>query len=51
MSQGNTFQFEEDPLSKKSQNIVFIQHGSVLLMQFLQTKPQMKSKNINFSHM
>ena len=40
--QSNTFQFEEDPFSKNVQSVVKIYHSLLLLMNFLQTKPQLK---------
>ena len=36
------FKFEEDPLSKNSQGISKNYHEIILLMKFLQTKPQVK---------
>ena len=44
----NTFQFEEDPFANKTEGISKICHEALLLLNFLQTKPQLKSMNINF---
>ena len=41
-------QFEEDPFAKKAQVIANNMHEVLLIMKFLQTKPQVKSKNIHF---
>ena len=48
MRKSNTFQFEEDPFSKKAGGIAFIMLEALLLMKFLQAKPQIKNKNINY---
>ena len=42
------FQSQEDPFSKKAQGISKIYHEVILLMKFLQTKPQVKNMNINY---
>ena len=41
-----SFQTQEDPFSKKAQGISKIYHEVLLLMNFLQTKPQVKNMNI-----
>ena len=38
----------QDPLSKNSQGVNKIYHEVLLLMKFLQTKPQIKNMNINY---
>ena len=38
---------EEDPLAKNSQGISKIYHEVLLLMKFLQTKPQVNNMNNN----
>ena len=40
------FQTQEDPFSKNAQSISKIYHEVLLLMKFLQTKPQVKNMNI-----
>ena len=47
--QSGTFQFEEDPSSKNFQGVGKIYHEVLLLMKFLQTKPRVKGKNINYN--
>ena len=42
------FQTEEDPFSKNAQGISKVHHEVLLLMKFLQTKPQIKNMNINY---
>ena len=42
------FQTQEDPFSKNAQGINKIYHKLLLLMKFLQTKPQVKNMNINY---
>ena len=42
------FQTQKDPFSKKAQGISKIYHKVLLLMKFLQTKPQVKNMNINY---
>ena len=42
------FQSQEDPFSKNAQGISKIYHEVLLLMKFLQTKPQIKNMNINY---
>ena len=41
------FQTQEDPFSKNAQGLSKIYHQVLLLMKFLQTKPQAKNMNIN----
>ena len=38
----------QDPFSKNAQGISKIYHEVLLLMKFLQTKPQVKNMNINY---
>ena len=42
------FQTQEDPFSRNAQGISRIYHELLLLMKFLQTKPQVKKMNINY---
>ena len=42
------FEFEEDPFSKDARDFGKIYHEVLLLMQFLQTKPQVKNTNVNY---
>ena len=42
------FQTQEDPFAKNAQGISKIYHEVLLLMKFLQTKPQIKKTNINY---
>ena len=42
----NNFQTQEDPFSKDAEGISKIYHEVLLLMKFLQTKPQVKNMNI-----
>ena len=42
------FQTQQDPFSKNAQGISKIHHEVLLLMKFLQTKPQVKNMNINY---
>ena len=42
------FQTQEDPISKNALGIIKIYHEVLLLMKFLQTKPQVKNMNINY---
>ena len=42
------FQTQQDPFSKTAQGISKIYHEVLLLMKFLQTKPQVKNMNINY---
>ena len=44
--QSGSFQFEEDVLSKGAHGITMIMHELLLFMKFLQTKPEVKKKNI-----
>ena len=41
-------QFEEDPFAKNAQGIAKIHHEVLLLVEFLQTKPHVKSMSINY---
>ena len=42
------FQSEQDPFTRNAQGISNIYHEVLLLMKFLQTKPQIKNMNFNF---
>ena len=42
------FRFEEDPFAKNAQSVGKIYHEVLMLMKFLQTKPQFKNMNINY---
>ena len=42
------FQTQEDPFSKNAEGIGKIYHEVILLLNFLQTKPQVKNMNINY---
>ena len=42
------FKTQEDPFSRNAQGISKIYHEVLLLMKFLQTKPQVKNMNINY---
>ena len=42
------FQTQQDPFAKNAQGISKIYHEVILLMKFLQTKPQIKNMNINY---
>ena len=42
------FQIQQDPFSRNAQGISKIYHEVLLLMKFLQTKPQIKNMNINY---
>ena len=46
--QSGKFQFEEDTFSKNVQSIGKKNHGVLLSMKFLQTKPQVKNMNNNY---
>ena len=46
--QNNTFQFQEDPLIKNVESYSKIYREVLLLMKFLQTKPQVKNMNKNY---
>ena len=39
---------DQDPFSKNAQGIHKLYHEVLLLMKFLQTKPQIKNMNINY---
>ena len=43
------FQTQQDPLAKNAQGISKINHEVLLLMKFLQTKPQVKNMSVNYS--
>ena len=45
--QSGTFQFEEDPSSKNVQGVGKTHHGVFLSRNFSETKPSVKSTNIN----
>ena len=42
------FKTQEDPFAKNAQGLSKFQHEVILLMKFLQTKPQVKNMNINY---
>ena len=42
------FQTQQDPFSKNAHGVSKIYHEVLLLMKFLQTKPQIKNMNINY---
>ena len=42
------FQFQEGPFSRNAESISKIYHEVLLLLKFLQTKPQIKIMNINY---
>ena len=42
------FQTQQDPFAKNAQGISKIYHEVLLLMKYLQTKPQIKNMNINY---
>ena len=42
------FQTQQDPFAKNAQGISKIYHEVLLIMKFLQTKPQVKNMNINY---
>ena len=42
-----SFQTQQDPFAKNAQGISKTYHEVLLLMKFLQTKPQVKNMNIN----
>ena len=42
------FQTQQDPFAKNAQGISKIYHEILMLMKFLQTKPQVKNMNINY---
>ena len=44
----NTFPFEEDPFAVKDGGISETYQEALFLMKFLQTKPQVKSMNVNY---
>ena len=43
-----SFETQEDPFARKAQGISKIYHEVFLFLKFLQTKPQVKSININY---
>ena len=42
------FQTQEDPFSKNAQGVNRIYHEVILLMKYLQTKPEVKNMNIKY---
>ena len=46
--QSNDFQFEEDPFIKIADGISKSYHEVLMLMKFLQTKPEVKGTKINY---
>ena len=42
----NNFQTQQDPFAKNARGISRIYHEVLMLMKFLQTKPQVKNMNI-----
>ena len=46
LGQNGNFHFEEDPINKHAQGIVFIMHEVMVFLKYSQTKPQVKNKNI-----
>ena len=42
------YQSQQDPFSRNAQGISKIYHEILLLMKFLQTKPEVKNMNINY---
>ena len=46
--ESENFQTQQDPFSRNAQGISRIFHEVLLLMKFLQTKPQVKNMNINY---
>ena len=42
------FQTHQDPFARNAQGIAKIYHEVIILMKFLQTKPQVKNMNINY---
>ena len=48
MKNKNFQTYQQDPFSKNAQGISKIYHEVLLLMKFLQTKPQIKNMNINY---
>ena len=49
LRQSRNFHFEEDPFSEKAQSIAKTMYEALFSMKFLQTKPQIKKTNINYS--
>ena len=49
--QCGTFQFDEDVFSKVAEKISKIYHEVILIMKFLQTKPQVKKMYNNFHNL
>ena len=45
------FQTQEDPFSKNAQGNSKIYHKVLLIMKFLQTEPQVKNMNIDYSNL
>ena len=46
--QNKNFQTQQDPFSRNARGISKIYHEVLLLMNFLQTKPQINEMNINY---
>ena len=42
------FKTQEDPFAKNAESISKVYHEVLLLIKFLQTKPQVKNMNINY---
>ena len=47
-SNNMNIRMDEDPFARNAQSISEIYHEVLLLMKFLQTKPQVKHMNINY---
>ena len=43
--QSGNFQIEQDPFAENAQGISKIYHEGLLLVNFLQTKPQVRNRN------
>ena len=48
MRQSNTFKLEQDLFIECAECRYFLHHEASLIMDILQTKPKVKSRNINF---
>ena len=48
MKRKNIQTYQQDPFAKNAQGISKIYHEILLLMNILQTKPQVKNMNINY---
>ena len=46
MRRSKTFQFKEDPSSKNAQSLAVKKNEALLIMNFVQTKPEIKSRII-----